>query len=75
MTFKTWFFNNSDKLLLMFMAVFYTLVALHIWHDMADKEIIAWVTGLVSGFVSALGILINGNRNSNHTEKDDKDSK
>ena len=53
--------HNLDKLILLALIVFFTIVAYHIMHDMVDRDAVSWATGLVSGVVGALLTLITGN--------------
>jgi uncharacterized membrane protein len=69
---KEWLKTNGDKLILLGLTMFFTGIALHMVHDMADKEDLAWITGLVSSAVGALLILITGA--AAKAEKKDGDS-
>ena len=55
------FHRNFDKLILLFLVVFFTAIALHIIHDMPDSDSVNWSTSLVSGALGSLLTLITGN--------------
>ena len=66
---KDWFKQNSDKLILVTLVVFFTLIGLHMFHDHSDQADVNWVTGLVSSAVGALLILITGQKKSDADSK------
>ncbi len=64
--------QHFDKLLLVFLTVFFTCVALHIMHDQADAAVVNWSLALVSGVLGSLTTLITGAVIKHDSGKDDK---